>query len=378
MVETTIRISADDHRRGRLDEEGRRRAIEALRSEGYVVLEGVLATDYVEELFSAYMSALGEKIARLGIAPMRGPDPRLEKNDGVLIDFRPEGGNHDLNRWNMHLPSCAPFLDDRLVANPFAMDIVDALLGKGCILPILASDTPLARAGFQAVHQDDVLPRLTINVPLVDVHDANAPIEVWPGSHRVRGGDDDFLAPVCLGADDIRQVLRDTPSRRILLPEGSMLLRDQRLLHRGTANRSPAARPMLSVLYFSRPPSVPPRALLDEVARLALSQRERARSGGRARRELLDRGNALGRHVEYLGGSDRDFRRVISADRWSGLSADARRVLRLASVEGNPQGDAGVPRSEEAAATLLAIVQRHAQIAAAHAPADEATNGADA
>jgi DMATS type aromatic prenyltransferase len=332
-----------------------------LERDGYVILHDVMPGDMVSALARAFDELMAAKVARSGLRPASPTDRRAERNDGVLIDFRPEGGNHDLNRWNMHLPSRLPFLDDRLLANPSVTSLVEGALGADCILGIIASDTPFPGSGFQTVHQDDVLPRLTLNVPLVDVGPQNAPIEIWPGTH-VRAGEavtSPWRVPTRWGGEAIAAHVRAHEPVRIHLQRGSVLLRDHRLLHRGTPNRSVAPRPMLSLLFFPRPQDVPPRALLDEVARLALDRREAARRGSPFDHALLDRANALGRHVEYQGGSDRDYRRRIPRPLFDALSAPARRLLRLASLDDGDAPCDDVQRTAAAAHRLREIVQRH-------------------
>lgn len=333
-----MKVSPEEQSRGALDRDKRAQAITELRSEGYVVLEGCLPPALLTALSRAYTEAFEAKRLRLDLRPVER-DPRMEHNDRVGIDFRPEGGNHDLNRWNMHLPSRRPFLDPRLIANPLALDVIDALLGDDCALTTIASDTPLPGAGFQNIHQDDRELRITINIPLVDLREDNAPIEVWPRSHRPDPEDptsSSSAAPFKLGAEELSRLSRARASTRLLLPAGSFLIRDQRLVHRGTAHRAEGPRPMLTLLYFPAPRGVPYRSLSDRAGQLARSARERARRlpPGDLAVALLDAGNSLGRAVEHLSGSDRDQRRPIPAELFRELPPRAKRLLRFASVDG--------------------------------------------
>jgi ectoine hydroxylase-related dioxygenase (phytanoyl-CoA dioxygenase family) len=342
---TTLHITADDRARGSLPAADVERAVDAFRDAGYVVLEDCLSLPTVDELRGAYMRALRDKIDRLQIAPV-SPDDRGVGNDSVRIDFRPEGGNHDLNRWNMHLPSRLPFLVTDVVANPLAVPIVDALLGADCVLPIIASDTPLPRSGFQNIHQDASAFRVTVNIPLVDFHEDNAPIEVWPRTHRPEPQDPSGRSsptPLGISEGDLSRIRASVPSERLLLRAGSFLIRDQRLVHRGTANRSTEPRPMLSLLYFPAPEGVPHPALSRGSAWLALRARERARRPDRFDSRLLDAGNTVGRFVEYLSGTDRDHRRPIPEEVWDALSPRARSLLRFARPQGRAQEAIGLP-----------------------------------
>ena len=75
----------------------------------------------------------------------------------------------------------------------------------------------------------------------MDFTEENGPLEIWPGgTHGMTGGMDmKALAPVM-------------HSERVLMPAGSILLRDMRMWHRGTPNRSTEMRPNLALIY-SRP-----------------------------------------------------------------------------------------------------------------------------
>jgi ectoine hydroxylase-related dioxygenase (phytanoyl-CoA dioxygenase family) len=48
---------------------------------------------------------------------------------------------------------------------------------------------------------------------------------------------------------DVQEFAAGLPGQRVLMPAGSFLVRDPRMWHRGTPNRSSAARPMLSLAY---------------------------------------------------------------------------------------------------------------------------------
>src|SRR5262245_7604621 len=96
------------------DEPRVRSALEALREHGYVVLESFFSLAFVERLRAALELTLAAKMAVCGI-PRISDAARARDGRGVLVDFRPEGGNHDFNRWCMHLPSRSPFIDPELV-----------------------------------------------------------------------------------------------------------------------------------------------------------------------------------------------------------------------------------------------------------------------
>jgi ectoine hydroxylase-related dioxygenase (phytanoyl-CoA dioxygenase family) len=326
--------------------------------DGYVVLENVLPRDFVACVRDAFMHAMDAKVARFGLQRVQATDGRDRGNRAVRIDFQPDGGNHDLNRWNMHVPTDALFLDERLIANPVALPVIRDLLGPQPVAFLIASDTPYPGAGFQNIHQDFPRFGLTVNIPLVDFTEDNAPLEVWPGSH-VRG-EAFHTGKVDLSAAEIEGLVQRVPSKRLLVRAGSILIRDQRMVHRGTANTGTAARPCLSIWYknldrfnvMSLTIPVPHRVVADRMAQAALRmRREGLGRGGTVRnKRLLNLGNFFGRVVEETSASDRDYRRVIPHALWERFSPDMRSLLRYAAVEGG----AAARRSILGSALLLA------------------------
>jgi hypothetical protein len=227
-----------------------------------------------------------------------------------------------------------------VIANPFAIDVLDRIVGPDAILKRAASDTALPRAAFQNIHRDlhgDIpTVQVTLNVPLVDCTDDNAPLEVWPRSHLHRPDDPSASYSPTVETwtkEETARYARALPSTRLLVPRGTLILRDTRLLHRGTPNRSDQPRPMLSLTYRAPPAGLPPSTLLLAAGRLALAMRERGRREGRIDMSVLNAGNLLGRHVEALGGTDRDERRPIPIPIWMSYSARAKRLLRFASLD---------------------------------------------
>lgn len=319
------------------------------RRDGFVVIENALSLELVESVRAGFMRAMDAKVDRFHIARVHPTDGRDKGNTNVKIDFRPEGGNHDLNRWNMHLPTDPLFLNGPLIANPVVLPVIKSLLGSDPVAFLIASDTPYPGSGFQSIHQDFPRFGLTVNVPLVDFTEENAPLEVWPGSH-VRDGVFQ-TGKVDLSAAEITAMAARVRGQRMLVKAGSMLIRDQRLVHRGTANTSSAPRPCLSIWYKSLDQysitgltiPVPQRTVADRMAKRALKMRQDGRGSGGAVKNmtLLNLGNFFGRVVEETSASDRDYRRQIPREMWDDFSPEMRSLLRYASVSGATSG----PRS---------------------------------
>jgi ectoine hydroxylase-related dioxygenase (phytanoyl-CoA dioxygenase family) len=126
---------------------------------------------------------------------------------------------------------------------------MEAVMGPDLALVYFASDTPLPGSDYQRVHADTRLlfPETTLslpcygmvlNVPLVDCTEENGSLEFWPGGTH--------LMP---GKLHVERLAPHMQSRRANLKAGSVLLRDLRMWHRGTPNRSDRPRPHLALVY---------------------------------------------------------------------------------------------------------------------------------
>jgi hypothetical protein len=200
-------------------------AVESVRNNGYVLFERFLPPELVADMRESFTQLLESHI--------RETDP-----------------NRGANRYQMHLPFAPPFSDERVVANPLILPIIGALVGEDCICHYLASDTALPGSEYQAVHPDiyqlfpeqrSVLPpySIVVNVPLVDAREDNGPLEVWPG------GTHHYVADPA----QVPALAASMHSQRVLMPAGSVLIRDSRMWHRGTPNRSSAPRPNFTLIY---------------------------------------------------------------------------------------------------------------------------------
>jgi ectoine hydroxylase-related dioxygenase (phytanoyl-CoA dioxygenase family) len=196
-----------------------------LRIEGYCILPQRLAPDYVEELRAAVQ------------ARARAATPAKDGFRG--------------NRLLLEADDLEPFQRADLWARPEVLAAVRAALGPDIRYHAMGVDVNLPGSTHQMSHMDCsyLFPEapvslppfaVVLNVPLVDIEEDNGGIELWPGTHHNRADvDQDRLIPYL-------------PGIRPHLPAGSLLLRDIRLWHRGTPNRSPAPRPQIGIAY-SRP-----------------------------------------------------------------------------------------------------------------------------
>jgi ectoine hydroxylase-related dioxygenase (phytanoyl-CoA dioxygenase family) len=203
-----------------------------LRIEGYCVLPQRLAPAHVEELRDALA-------------------PRIRAPGGT-------GFRH--HRQLLQAADLHPFQRPDLWARAEVLVALRAVLGPAIHCQAMGVDVNLPGSTHQPSHMDCgyLFPEapvslppfaVVLNVPLVDVTEDNGGIELYPGTHLNRADvDQDRVIPFLDGV---------TP----LLPAGSLLLRDIRLWHRGTPNRSQAARPQIGIAYgrpwYGKPMTLP-------------------------------------------------------------------------------------------------------------------------
>lgn len=220
-----MQLTAEEIESERLSPATCEMAIGQVRNNGYVLFERVLPDDLLADMRPSFARLLESHVAR--------SDP-----------------NRGANRYQMHTPFAPPFSDERVITSPFVLPIVDALVGQDCVCHYLASDTPLPGSEYQPVHADiyslfpesgAVMPpySIVVNIPLVDAREDNGSLEIWPG------GTHHYVAH----PSEVPALAEEMQSKRVLMPAGSILIRDSRMWHRGTPNRSTGPRPNFTLIY---------------------------------------------------------------------------------------------------------------------------------
>lgn len=172
--------------------------------------------------------------------------------DEYFVPFQQK--HPERKRYLMHLPFREPLYHPSFLENPQVLWIVEKVLGKDWLCGYFGSETAMPGADFMEWHFDLMfLTRLTflnpvlgfvnkltgslgyvygiqVSVPLVDSNADNAPFEIWPSTNRFS--------------------LKKTEPETILMPAGSLIVRDIRNLHRGTPHHGSAVRPFLSLVYL--------------------------------------------------------------------------------------------------------------------------------
>ncbi|MCM3783919.1 phytanoyl-CoA dioxygenase family protein [Neobacillus mesonae] len=236
-----MKVNREELETMQLREETIELATKLIKVNGYVILEDVLPKGKVDELKKAFTESLNWFIDQYG------EESYLNK----------KGFNEGTNNLGLYLPFAPPFNDSLVIEHPFALAIIDRILGKDYSVTLFSSNTSLPGGKrAQPVHSDHgakfgnlckvALPitDLVLNIPLVDVHDSNGPMEIWPGGthllpdsyHGPNGPDPEELAP-------------HMHSIKVHMSAGSILIRDVRMWHRGTPNQGNESRPNLAIMY---------------------------------------------------------------------------------------------------------------------------------
>ena len=153
----------------------------------------------------------------------------------------------------------SPYMDPALYAAPLVFPIVQALLGKHCIIQSIGVVCAYPGSEIQHVHRDNppLFPEIGgfsamcppyamhVVIPLVDLDETTGSTAVWEGSHRAGIGASETQLP------KEGSKLLDASSM-VWARMGDCYFMDFRLLHAGTANISAQPRPLLYLVY-SRP-----------------------------------------------------------------------------------------------------------------------------
>lgn len=234
-------VSAEELSSGKLLPETVELAANLIQVNGYVIFEKVLPESLVNALFNRYIEIL---------------EPYLDEHHEEV--YNPKNGFNDgTNHIRLYLPFEMPFIDESIIAHPFVLQVVDRLLGEDCVLHYFATNTSLPGGQkCQPVHADtgavfgDRCPvnlpisNLVVNFPLVDTHENNGPMEIWPGGTHLLP--DYWYGPKSYNKNKLAEHMT---SIKAFMPAGSIMIRDDRMWHRGTPNRSDRPRPNIAMIY---------------------------------------------------------------------------------------------------------------------------------
>lgn len=229
---TTIHVSSTEQANQILSPQNLTEAISAIETDGFVVLSNAIQHDHLDLLRE-----------------------RMILDSGELIKAERWGG---AGRLKGHLqqgpPPFAPYVFSDIVANPFAIQVTTALLGAGVYNRFYSGNTNCPGSQKQPLHRDGppLWPQmkvahpsasLIINVSLIDVTAENGGTELWPGTHL------ETSVHQHVDADAEAQRREMSPPIRATAPKGSLLIRDNRLWHRGVPNQSDTIRHMIAMIH---------------------------------------------------------------------------------------------------------------------------------
>lgn len=239
------------------------RALLACR--GYVVLRGALAPELTDAV-CAQMGAVLEdcRASAAGVAqtPEAAAAPkRLAVSPGLRAVYWLRE-----SRWRIFPRLTGALAEPGLLANPFVLGALEALLGPGVHCKWVSSDTCCRGSLLQSPHSDienhDVIagdawrPRgYIVNVAITECGLHNGPLEVWPnGSHMYAQA---LTRQLGLSPDvqdgrnpPVEELAALMPSVKLSLARGDVLIRDLAMWHRGTPNPTDAPRTMLTMALF--------------------------------------------------------------------------------------------------------------------------------
>ena len=229
-----ITVQPEELAAGELTEAHVKQAVEAIRVDGYVVLENVIDHGHLDILRE-----------------------RMDADAQVLINAEKWGG---AGRLAGHLqqgpPPFAPYIFRDIVANPWIVQVTHALLGDGLYNNFYNGNTNCPGSTTQPLHRDGnhlwperevahPTTEVVVNISPQDTMEENGSVELWPGSHLDVSGK--RIEPAHEAAR--REV---APPIRGNAKKGSALIRDIRLWHRGVPNLSDEPRHMIAMIHRVR------------------------------------------------------------------------------------------------------------------------------
>ena len=201
-----------------------------LYGDGIIGLRGAFAPEWADRLCQEIMGLFEEAQAVPGGALPRGPER-------WYVEVQPE--------------RISGFVD--IATHPWFVAVCEAVLGPDYRIVEVGFDIPFPGAADQPWHRDFPAPEATLkgrrlnslafNLTTVDTRPEHGPFEVAPGTQwdDIPGARDGMFPDKALWDRYIPRAVQKLPQR------GDISARSALTIHRGTANRSDEARPVLVV-----------------------------------------------------------------------------------------------------------------------------------
>ncbi len=253
-LDRAIVISEAERRQKTLTTENRQLGVLLVHARGYVVLKNAVPLDLVEEIRHLFKDIYADCAA--SNYKKRGVEPISGDRTGTMFWER-------IARFRIFPRLTGPFADPFVLANPFALEIINEALGERLYCKSVASDTCVKGAMLQAPHRDlDFYDGktpfgLNVNIPIMHCGLHNGPLEVWPGGSHLWYGEKFFRYGVLPFTQDgenppAESFMGYIPSKKVELFPGDLLIRDPGMWHRGTPNPTDEPRTMLTQSFFRR------------------------------------------------------------------------------------------------------------------------------
>jgi ectoine hydroxylase-related dioxygenase (phytanoyl-CoA dioxygenase family) len=201
-----------------------------LYGDGIIGLKGVFTADWADQLHGEIMALFDEARAVPGGALPRGPER-------WYVEVQPE--------------RISGFVD--IATHPWFVAVCEAVLGPDYRIVEVGFDIPFPGAQDQPWHRDFPSPEATLtgrrlnslafNLTTVDTRPDHGPLEIAPGTQwdDIAGARDGMFPDKSHWQRYISRAVQKLPQR------GDISARSALTIHRGTANRSNEARPVLVV-----------------------------------------------------------------------------------------------------------------------------------
>jgi len=229
--------------------------------EGYLVIENGLSHEIVNSL----KTELDQRFeSQIKVTNMKAP---LNTDFGLPFNYFP-------GHFQLRMPTNEDYLFKDLIQHPIAFPLIKQILGKSVYLTSYTCNANYIGSPYQPMHIDSALPydpevldivgsvgppmQIICNYYLQDTDENNASLEVIPKTHKeyaFNAGEDGTIES---------KYFENKDSVRLNGKAGTLIVRDKRLWHRGTPNRSNSVRYMTSCTFTSPIMYLPQRLKFDK------------------------------------------------------------------------------------------------------------------
>jgi hypothetical protein len=201
-----------------------------LYGDGIIALKGAFSVDFIDTLYEDIMVLFGEALKVPGGALPRGPE-----------------------RWYVEVQPERVSGFKEIATHPWFVAVCEAVLTKDYRIVEIGFDIPFPGAADQPWHRDFKAPDATLkdrrlnslafNLTAVDTKIEHGPFEIALGTQwdDIEGAKDDMFPARERWGRYVSRAVQKLPQR------GDISARSALTIHRGTANRSNEARPVLVV-----------------------------------------------------------------------------------------------------------------------------------